>query len=157
MLPLWSNRRERFVKKKKSKRTNEWHCFFGCHTLREVWKEAKEWQVAHKYSENVFGFLDMCIKMIVEWLQWSFVHFGGEEIKDVEMINSPPFSKLSVKLDTRIKNGWKCIGETWILTTKELQKLVTVCPNGQQVSLNSMLKRHDIQKIIPSVYGLRSR
>jgi hypothetical protein len=40
------------------------HCFFGCHTLREVWKEAKEWQVADKCSENVVGLLDMCIKMI---------------------------------------------------------------------------------------------
>jgi hypothetical protein len=30
------------------------------------------------------------------------------------MINSPPFSKLSVELETYIKNDWMCIRETWI-------------------------------------------
>jgi hypothetical protein len=66
----------------------------------------------NKYSENTIGFVDMCFKMINEVdahkmtrITMTFGHFGGEEIKDVGMIKSPPFSKLSVKLDTRIKNG----------------------------------------------------
>jgi hypothetical protein len=34
-----------------------------------------------------------------------FERFGGEGIKDVGMIKFPPFSKLSVELETHIKNG----------------------------------------------------
>jgi hypothetical protein len=34
-----------------------------------------------------------------------FKCFGGEGIKDVGMMKFPPFSKLSVELETCIKNG----------------------------------------------------
>jgi hypothetical protein len=67
------------------------------------------------------------------------------------MINSPPFSKLSVELETHIKNGWMCKGETWIQTTEELHKLVTGGPNCLQVSSNAMSTQYAIQMIIPYV------
>jgi hypothetical protein len=58
-------------------------------------------------------FVDMCFKMIDEVdvdkmtriTMIPFDRFGGEGIKNVGIIKFPPFSKLFVKLETRIKNG----------------------------------------------------
>ncbi|WJX28105.1 hypothetical protein P8452_16861 [Trifolium repens] len=45
---------------------NEWHCFFGCNTACDVWKEIEEGQIVGNYTENAVGFVDMVFRMINE-------------------------------------------------------------------------------------------
>jgi hypothetical protein len=45
---------------------NEWHCFFGCNTARDVWKETEEEHVISRYTETAIGFADMMFRMITE-------------------------------------------------------------------------------------------
>jgi hypothetical protein len=45
---------------------NEWHCFFGCSTVEDVWTEAECWQQLHGFMINVAGFVPMLFKMLAE-------------------------------------------------------------------------------------------
>jgi hypothetical protein len=45
---------------------NEWHCFFGCSTVEDVWMEAECWQQVHGFMINVAGFVPMLFKMLAE-------------------------------------------------------------------------------------------
>jgi hypothetical protein len=45
---------------------NEWHCFFGCNTAADVWKETNERQIISNYTENAMGFVEMMFRLINE-------------------------------------------------------------------------------------------
>jgi ribonuclease HI len=45
---------------------NEWHCFFGCNTVNDLWMETEEWQHVSHYMNNAAGFVSMIFQMIEE-------------------------------------------------------------------------------------------
>jgi deoxyribodipyrimidine photolyase len=64
---------------------NEWHCFFGCISVQEVWQDMEE-----KYMTKVGGSVTMIQAMIEELESRTMIkiamvygHFGGGETKNV--------------------------------------------------------------------------
>ncbi|MCI89844.1 putative ribonuclease H protein, partial [Trifolium medium] len=45
---------------------NEWHCFFGCISSQEVWKETEEWQHIEKHTAEANGCVAMIFEMLAE-------------------------------------------------------------------------------------------
>ncbi|MCH98064.1 ribonuclease H protein, partial [Trifolium medium] len=45
---------------------NEWHCFFGCTTVREVWQETDVWHLVRNYIDAASGFIPMIFDMLEE-------------------------------------------------------------------------------------------
>ena len=43
---------------------NDWHVFFGCNKVEEVWAEARLWNFIHDKLETVDGFVDLFFQLI---------------------------------------------------------------------------------------------
>jgi ribonuclease HI len=45
---------------------NEWHCFFGCVAVQEVWEESPMWNQIRPYIDNAIGIVQMLFHILEE-------------------------------------------------------------------------------------------
>lgn len=45
---------------------NEWHCFFGCGAVQEIWEQSLIWNQVRPYIDNAIGIVQMLFQMLEE-------------------------------------------------------------------------------------------
>jgi ribonuclease HI len=45
---------------------NEWHCFFGCGAVQELWEQSPIWNQVRPYIDNAIGIVQMLFQMLEE-------------------------------------------------------------------------------------------
>ncbi|MCH79557.1 retrotransposon protein [Trifolium medium] len=69
---------------------NEWHCFFGCDAVQEVWRQMSEWETMEQHTQHAQGYVELIFTLLQELDTFEVTRRAREALDDWIRVRRQP-------------------------------------------------------------------